>query len=214
MLGDAPPVAVSGYRAVVVLTAARVVQVLTVIAHGEHKLVGHQALVHQLQGQGVRHLPHHQPGLVKVIGVLEHLAGDDALVLRLVRLHVRDGAGLPAPGVVDQNLRVDPEQLVEQLLIVVICRLANGAPGDVPHGVQAVGLQPARVALAHPPEVRQRPVRPEQAAVALLRELGDADAVPVGPDMLGHDIHGNLGQIQVAPHSRRSGNAGGVQNIQ
>ena len=33
---------------------------------------------------------------------LEHLAGDDALVLRLVCLHVCDGAGLPAPGVVDQ----------------------------------------------------------------------------------------------------------------
>ena len=214
MLGDAPSVAVSGHRAVVVLTAAWVVQVLPVIAHSEHQLVGHQPLVYQIQRQGIRHLPYHQTGLVKVIGALKHLAGDDALVLRLVRLHVRDGAGLPAPGVVDQNLRVDPEQLVEQLLIVVICRLANGAPGDVPHGVQAVGLQPARVALAHPPEVRQRPVRPEQAAVALLRELGDADAVPVGPDMLGHDIHGNLGQIQVAPHSRRSGNAGGVQNIQ
>ena len=97
---------------------------------------------------------------------------------------------------------------------MVICGLANGAPSDVPHGVQAVGLQLARVALAHPPEVRQGPVRPEQAAVTLLRELGDADAVPVSPDMLGHNIHGHLGQIQIASHPRRSGNAGGVQNIQ
>ena len=214
VFGDAPPVAVGGHRPVVALAAARVVQVLPVVAHGEHLLVGHQPLVHQLQRQCVRHLPHHQAGLVKVIGALEHLAGDDALVLRLVRLHVRDGAGLPAPGMVDQNLRVDPEQLVQQLLIVVVRGLPDGAPGDVPHGVQPVGLQLVCIAPAHPPEVGERAVAPQQPPVAPLIQLRDAHAVLVRRHVLGPDVHGHLGQIQVGTHARRRGDAGGFENVQ
>ena len=213
-LGDLPAVAVRGYGPPVPGGAAGVVQVLPVIAHGEDQLVGHQPLVHQLQGQGVRHLPHHQPGLVKVIGALKHLAGDDALVLRLVCLHVRDGAGFPAPGVVDQDLRVHPEQLVQQFLVVVVRVLSDGAPGNVSHGVEAIGLQLVGVALAHPPEVGEGPVIPKQLPIGHLIQLGDPHPERVGLDLLGHDVHGDLGQVQVRAHARRGGDAGGFQDIQ
>ena len=135
MLGDLPAIAISGHRAAVALTAAWVVQILPVVAHGEYQLVGHQPFVHQIQGQGVRHLPHHQPGFLEVVGTLQDLPGDDTFVLRLIGFHVRNSAGLPAPGMVDQNLRIDAEQPVQQFLAVVISRFADGTPGDVAHGI-------------------------------------------------------------------------------
>ena len=135
-------------------------------------------------------------------------------MLRLVGLHVRDGAGLPAPGVVDEQLGIDAEQFVQELLVVVVRGLTDGAPGDVPHGVQAVGLQLGGVAPAHPPEVGEGAVAPQQPPVAPLVQLRDADAVLVRRHVLGPDVHGHLGQVQVRTHARRSGDAGGLENVQ
>ena len=149
-LGDIPPVHVGFHLS---LKAAAAFKHL--ITHGEDYLVGDQALVHQVQHQGVGHFPHYHFGLFKAVGPLEHLAAADTVGLRPVALYVLYGAGLPAPGVVYQQLGVDPEELVEKLLVVIVPVSSQGAAGYVPHGAQSHGLQLFGVATAHPPEIRQ-----------------------------------------------------------
>lgn len=55
---------------------------------------------------------------------------------------------------------------------------------------------------------------PEGAAVAHLVQLRNPDAVAIGGDVLGHDVHGDLAQIQIGADACRGRNAGGRQNIQ
>ena len=112
VLGNLPPVAVGGDLPVVGLRPCGVRQILDVIAHGQHNLIRQQPLVHQIQHQGIRHLPGHQLGLLKIVGVLQHLAGADGIGFGPVGLDVRHGAAFPAPGVVNQQLRVDAEEFV------------------------------------------------------------------------------------------------------
>src|SRR5699024_7927613 len=103
-------------------------------------------------------------------------------------LDVRHGAALPAPGVVDEELGVYTEQIVEKLLPL------EGAPGDISHGVEAQGGQLLLVAPAHPPEVRQGPVVPQETAVAHLVQLRDAYPMLIRRSMLGLDIHGHFAE--------------------
>ena len=92
---------------------------------------------------------------------------------------------------VEQQSGVDTEGAIEPLLVPFRPR------GDVAHRVHSGGLEPARVARPEPPEIRQRPVLPELLAVALLVQLGNAHAVRVRLDPLGHDIHGDLAEIEI-----------------
>ena len=210
VLGDLPSVAVRHGLAVIAAAGG----VLDVVAHRQRELVGDQALFQEVQGDGLRHLPHHPSGLLVIIGALQDLAGADAVGLRPVRLDVSHPAGLPAPGVVDEELGVDAEHPVEQLLVVVFAGVPEGAAGDVAHGVKSGGFQLPGVALAHPPEVRQGAVIPELFPVTQLIQLGDADAVLIRRNVLRHDVHGHLAEVEIAADARRGGDAGGPQDIQ
>ena len=55
---------------------------------------------------------------------------------------------------------------------------------------------------------------PEGAAIAHLIQFCDADAVLIRWDVLGPDVHGDLGQIQIRPNARRSGDTGRLQNVE
>ena len=145
---------------------------------------------------------------------MQDLPPTDAFCLRLIGFHVRDGTGLPPPGVVDEELRVHAEHFIEQFLVVIIRRLADGAAGDIPHGVKSFGLQLPGIAGPHPPKVCQGPMVPQILAVALLRQLGDADAVFVRRDALGPDVHSDFAQVQVRPDPRRGGDTRGLQYVQ
>ena len=65
---------------------------------------------------------------------------------------------------VDEQFCVDTKQFIEQFLVVIICRLPDRTPGNISHGVQAVGFQLGGIAFSHPPEVGERTVGPEGAA--------------------------------------------------
>ena len=99
---------------------------------------------------------------------LKDLPGTDTVRLRPIDFYVGDPAGLPAPGVVDQQLGVDAKQLIEQRLVIVFPDLPDGAPGDISHGVDADGLELFGIAFSHPPEVGQRAVHPKLSAVLIL----------------------------------------------
>ena len=206
-LRHAPPVAVLLHRAGIGCVAGRVRQIFNVIADCQHDLVRHEALFHQLQRELIRHFPQNKPGLCRLIGAAQHLPGAQAVLGRAVGLDGRDGAGLPAPRVVDEQLRILAEQAVEQLLILL------GAKRDVPHREHAVRLEPAGDAAADAPEVRQRPVWPELPAEFHFIELCDAHAVFIGRNVLCHDVHGDLGEEQVRPDAGRRRDAGRFEYV-
>ena len=55
---------------------------------------------------------------------------------------------------------------------------------------------------------------PQPPPVAPLVQLRDAHPVLVRRHVLGPDVHGHLGQVQVGAHARRGGDAGGLENVQ
>ena len=100
-----------------------------------------------------------------------------------------------------QQLGVHAEEF-EQLHLV-----GERAACHVAHGHHAVGLQLAADAASHTPEICQRPVVPQQAAVAHLVHFGYAHPIFVGRYVLGHDVHSHLAQIEVGAYARRGGDA-------
>ena len=115
---------------------------------------------------------------------------------------------------VDEQLCVDAEHLVEQLLIVVFVQFSDGAFCDVAHRVDADGLKLFGVTPSNAPKVRQRTVRPELPAVAHFVKLRDADAIFIRRDVLRHDVHGDLAEVEIRSDARRGRDARGVQHIE
>ena len=135
MLGDLSSVAIRGDRSGISRGALCEYQIFNIIAYGQHQLIGDQPLVHQIQRQCIRHLPDNQSRLVKGIGALEYLAGNNALIFGLICLYIRYGTGFPAPGMINEQLCVDSKEPIEHLLIVIVCRFPDGATGNITHGV-------------------------------------------------------------------------------
>ena len=213
VLGNFPPIGIRHHLALVFAANLRPGQALHVVADGEGQLVGGQALFHQIQGELVCHLPNHQAGFLPGIRAGQHLAGADGIGSGPIGLDIRNGAGLPAPGVVNQQLCVDAEEGIQKILVEKRRLLAQGAPGDVPHGVQAVLFQALGVAPAYPPEVRQGAVVPQELPVGHLVQLCNADPLPVRLHMLGHNVHSHLAQVQVGAHPGGGRDAGMVQHL-
>ena len=213
VLGDPAAVVIGGDLPLVAGGSCGVGEVLDIVAHGEDDLVGHKALIHQIQGEEIRHLADDQAGLLVGVGVLQHLTRGDAVGLGLVGLDIGNGAGLPAPGMVDEQLGVDTEELIEEGFVMEGGGLSHRAAGDIPHGVEAVGLQGSLVALPHPPEVGEGAVIPQKGAVGVLVKLRDADTVGVGLGVLGHDIHGHLTEVEIGADACRGGDARLPQDV-
>ena len=104
---------------------------------------------------------------------------------------------LPSPGVVYEQLRIDAEKLVQQLLVVDVPRFSHRAPSHILHGVQAMGLQFLGIPGTHPPKIGQGTVAPQGLPIAHLIQFRNAHTVFVWGNVLGLNIHGHLGQVQV-----------------
>lgn len=77
-----------------------------------------------------------------------------------------------------------------------------------------MGFPAWRHSPSHPPEISQRTVVPEQTAIAHFIQLGNPHPVFICRDMLGFDVHGDLGEIEIGSDPRRRSDAGGFENIQ
>ena len=210
MLGDFPAVAVRHDLAAEIAACG----VFNVVADRQRELVGHEALFKQIHCDGLCHLAHDEARFIVRIRALQNLPGADAVRLRPVRFDVLHPAWFPAPGMVDEQLCVDAEHLVEQLFVVVFVRLADGAFCNVAHGVDTDGLELFGVTPSNAPKVRQRTVRPELPAVAHFVKLCDADAIFIRRDVLRHDVHGDLAEVEICSDARRGRDAGVVQYVQ
>ena len=214
MFGDPAPVIVCRDFPAVLRANGRIGEAADVVTDGQDQLVSHQLLVHEAEGDGVRHLMDDRSGLVRLVGAMEDLRIAEGPVLGLVGLDGSHGAGLPAPGVVDEELGVDAEEVVEKVLVQKVIGTSQGAPRNVSHGEHAVGFQFLDVTCAYAPEVPQRSVGPEPLPVSHLVQLGDPHAVGVRFLVLGQDVHGDLGQVEVGPDAGGGCNTGLLIDLQ
>ena len=189
--------------------AARTDQALTVVADVQHNLFGDGVLPYQIEHQQLGHLLDDQPPLVKIVGTVQHLPGGQAGRGGPVLLDDLHRHRLPAPGVIDDQLRVDTEGLVE---LRFLQRIEGGA-GDVAHREQLHVLQLRGDAPPDAPEIRQRTVRPQQLPILHLVQLRDAHAVLVRLGFLRDDVHGDLGQVQIRADASRRRDARVVQHV-
>ncbi len=203
MFWHLPAISVPGHLSPIISLSGTATEIFYVIPHREHHLVRHNPVVHQIQHQHVHHLFHYQPGLLEIIRALEYLPGAKAGGFRPVRLDIRNRTGFPAPGMVNQQFRIDAKHPIKKILIIIIRFPAQGAPGDVPHGMHALGLQLPGIPGTHPPEISNGAVFPQEPAVTHLIQLRDAHPVLVRLNMLRLNIHGNLAQVKVAANPRR-----------
>ena len=210
MLGDFPAVAVRHDRAAEIAACG----VFNVVADRQRELVGHEAFFKQVHCDGLCHFAHDEARFIVRIRTLQNLPGADTVCLRPVRFDVFHPAWFPAPCMVDEELSVDAEHLVEQLFVVIFARLADGAFCNVAHRVDTDGLELFGVAAPDAPKVRQRTVRPELPAVAHFVKLRDADAIFIRRDVLRHDVHGDLAEVEIRSDARRGRDARGVQHIE
>ena len=183
-----PSVLVRCDGAAIFFPAFFVRQIFDVVSDCQNNLVGRQSLVNHVQNERVRHFAGDAFRFLKIIRALQNLSSAQTVSLRFVRFNVGDSHTFPPPRVVDNQLCAYAEHLIEKFLVVIIRRFPNGTSRNVPHCVQALFLQLLRVSLANSPEVRQRPVRPEAAAVGHLIQFRNPNAVPVGRDAFGPNI--------------------------
>ena len=85
---------------------------LFLIAYGQHHLVCHETFIHQLQRQIFCHFLNDDLCFFCGIGALQHLTGTKAVVFRLIRFDLRNGAWLPAPGMINQQLSIDAKHAI------------------------------------------------------------------------------------------------------
>ena len=88
------------------------------VGDGKHDLAGHFVLRHQVQDQHFGHFAGNQFRLVERIGSHEYLAAAERMGGGPVGLDIGHRTAFPAPGVVDEQFGVHPEEFVQQLFVL------------------------------------------------------------------------------------------------
>ena len=153
-----------------------------------------QILFHKIETHEIHHFFDDEPSLLEGIVTAQNLSAGKAVCAGTVVFDIGNGDGFPAPRMVDQKLRVHPEQFIQQVFI---------RAGNIAHGADAEGVEPSGGAGTHAPEVREGLVGPEGFAVAFLREFADKI---IG--VFGGDIQCNFRQIQVGAYAAGGAYAG------
>ena len=161
--------------------------------------VRREPLRKKFQRHALGHFTDNDPPLIKMIAPGQNLPAADAFCMGAVGADIGDGGGLPAPGVIDEQLRIHAEGPVEHILV---------RRSQFSHAVYPHAGEPCRRTGAHAPEIRNGPVLPEKPPVALLCEPGYAAG-----RMFGENVQRDLGQVQIGAYAAGGGDAGLGQNI-
>ena len=102
---------------------------------------------------------------------------------------------------VDQQLCLYAEEAVEKLLIVFRICPAERAACNIPHRIEPIFLKFTRVPSADPPEVCKWAMGPKSLPIAHLVQLSNAYAVCIGGDVLCHNVHRDLREIEICTDS-------------
>ncbi len=213
MFRHLPAVKISFHLSAVLLPYCGIFQICPVKADCQSNLVRHKPFFQQSKSKHICHLFYNQLRLFVFIRALQHLPGTYAVVARLIRFHVCNRAGLPTPGMVNEELRIHPEQLIKQFFIVEIICPAVGTPRDIPHSIQPMFLQFFGIPPADPPEIRKRAVVPKHMAVTRFVQFRNPRAVFVRFGVLSHNVHCNLAKVQICADADGRCNACCFQNI-
>ena len=213
MLRNSPPIVVCSHRSLISLPDIRILQTASVISYRQYHLIRYQPLIHQLQRHLLRHFLYHQPGLSEIICALQHLPGAHTAVFRFIGLDILHSARFPAPCMVNQKFCIYSKHLIEQIFIVIVVSPSQRTTGNISHRIDSLIFQLSGIASSHPPKIRQRSVAPQKPAVAHLVQLCNPHSELVRRQMLGYDIHSNLGKIQISADSRRGRNTRSLQHI-
>ena len=213
VLRHLPSITVSSYLTFVCLAAYRVRQIFYIVANCQHDLVSNQSLVHQIQHEKINHLSNNQSCFLKVIGTMQHLPGADAITFRLILLHFRNRAWLPAPSMIYQQFGIDTEQLVKQIFIVIIIRFSHRTTSNIAHCKQTDFFQFLSVSPTNSPKVGERTVIPQLAAIAHFIQFGYANTIFVSRYMLRNDVHSDFGKVHICTNTGCCGYTGRFQNI-
>ena len=144
---------------------------------------------------------------------MKHLPRRQALGFGLVGLDCLNGARLVSPSVVDQKLGIHAEKLIQERFVASFEHTADGATCHVAHRKHSVGFKRSCIALANAPEVGQGTVIPKLLAVGDLVKLCNSYAVLVCGHLLCHNVHCNLGKIQIGSDTNRGGNSRCRQHV-
>ena len=169
------------------------------IADADPDLLGDDVAPVQLEAAVQRHLRHDDFRLLVRVVAGEDLGEGDGVALGPVAFDVPYAAGLAAPRMVDQKLRVDAERFVQQFL-----RCGR----DAAHRVDAVAAEPCGRAARDAPEVGDRAVIPQRFSVALLVEKADVIRC-----LFGCDVQGDLCKVQVRADPRGGGDVQPVRDF-
>ena len=173
------------------------VHVLAVVTDGQHHALRNQVMLDQSHRDGIDHLAHHEPRLIKGVRVLQDLSFASAATAGLRLLDIGNRAGFVTPGMVNQDFRIHAEHLVQRFGILDARARKVAHRADSPPTVQVALFQARCNPAAHLPKTRNRLVRPQLLAVAHLVKLRDAHTVFVGFHMLRHHVHRDLAKVQV-----------------
>ena len=129
-------------------------EILCIIADSQHQLVCHQSLGYQVECHAFCHLLYHHTGFLEIVGLLQHLSATEGVRLWSVGLHRLHRAGLPAPGMVYEQLCIHTEKTIEQFFILY------GHSRQLAHRVNAIDGQFLCNAVTHSPELGNRTIVP------------------------------------------------------
>lgn len=111
MLGILSSIVIHGHRAGILLSSVAS-EALPVVSDIQYDLLCYQPLPDQIQHQQFGHLADDQAALIEIIRAVQNLSGRNTVRGRSVLLDDVYRYGLPAPGMVDNQLCVDAENLV------------------------------------------------------------------------------------------------------
>ena len=163
--------------------------VFAVIADMKDDGLGGQSFFQQLQCELLRHFCDDDAGLLERVGAGKYLSGTKALAGRAILLDILHRTGFHAESMINQDLRINSENLVERLLI------ENAHQSKLSHGIYTNPCESGLCAVADLPEVRQRQVIPQKLLISRFIQIGDSDAVTIGLGVLRHNVHCDLGKI-------------------
>ena len=132
----------------------RIGQILDVITDGENHLIGDKTLLHQIQNKLICHFADDKFCLVGFVGTVQDLTGAQAAGGWPIGLDCCNGGGLPAPCVVDEELRIFSKKRIKQVFILF------RAESNIAHRIHSVLFQLPGNSAAYTPEIREGTVRP------------------------------------------------------
>ena len=155
VLWNAAAISVCLNFSMILLSPHRVFQIINIVTDCQNNLIRHKSFIHQIKNQQVDHFPNYKFCFFKRIRTLQHLTGADTVAFRFVGFNICNRTRLPAPGMVNQQFRIDAEKLIQKFLVIVVTRFTFRAAGYITHRIKAMFFQLLCIPFSHPPEISQ-----------------------------------------------------------